>query len=112
MTNAAMITEPDRGSLVPALLIAVFALAIGATAAYAPPRTGEMAVVFAPGTAEQNVFAAILAARGRFVAPTRFDNIVVAYALDPGFAGRVQAFGGLITLAAHGLCTPEPIVKE
>ena len=95
-----------RASLVPALLIAGFALSAGAAAFHAPPATGEMAVVFAPGTDERTAYSAILAAGGRFVAPTRLDNIAVAYAEQPDFAERVRALGGLFTLAARGLCTP------
>ena len=97
----------ETGSLLPALAIAGFALAAGSVAYMAPPATGEMAVVFLPGTGEKTVHAAILAAGGSFVAPTRLDNIAVAYAHDPDFAGRVSAFGGLFTLAARGLCTPQ-----
>jgi hypothetical protein len=107
MTQArADIAKTDKASLLPALLIAGFALAFGAVASYAPPATGGMAVVFAPGTGEKAAYRAILAAGGRFVAPTRLDNVAVAYAQTPDFAERVRAFGGLFTLAARGLCTP------
>ena len=108
MTQAeARIGKPEKeGSVLPALLIVGFALALGAVASYAPPATGEMAVVFPPGTGEKAAYAAILSAGGRFVAPTRLDNIAVAYADRPDFAERVRALGGLFTLAARGLCTP------
>ena len=96
----------EKASVLPALGIAAFALTIGLAASYAPPQTGEMAVVFAPGTTEKLAHAAILSAGGRFVAPTRLDNIAVAYAVQPDFAERVRALGGLFTLAARGLCTP------
>lgn len=107
MTQAkADIGRPEKGSILPALLIAGFALAFGAIASYAPPPTGEMAVVFAPGTGEKAAYYAILSAGGRFVAPTRLDNVAVAYADKPDFTERVRALGGLFTLAARGLCTP------
>ncbi len=96
----------ERGALLPALAIAGFVFAAAAVALHAPPATGEMAVVFAPGTDEIAAYAAILAAGGRFVAPTRLGNIAVAYADSPGFGDRIKEFGGLFTLAAHGLCAP------
>ena len=98
--------KPGHASLVPALLLAACGLLVGVVGFYAPPATGEMAVVFAPGTSERTAFYAIVQAGGRFVAPTRLDNIVIAYA-GPGVAERVRAFGGLFTLAAHGLCGPD-----
>jgi hypothetical protein len=100
------------GSLLPALLIALFGLGIGAYAFYAPPPRGEMAVVFAPGTSAKTAYLAILAAGGRFVAPTRLDNIAVAYAEDTDFDDRVRSFGGLFTLAAHGLCEPAANIES
>lgn len=105
---AALIRSTERGSLWPALAIAAIAFLIGAVAEYAPPATGEMAVVFLPGTDEATAYGAILAAGGRFVAPTHLSNIVVAYALDPGFQDRIRQSGGFLTLAAKGLCTPVP----
>ena len=63
-------------------------------------------MVFPPGTGEKAVYFAILSAGGRFVAPTRLDNIAVAYADTSDFTERVRALGGLFTLAARGLCTP------
>lgn len=93
-------------SLVPALLIAVFAALGGAVAYYLPPATGEMAVVFAPGTTPQAVFHAVLAAGGSYVNSTRLDNVVVVYASQSDFAARIRAEGGLFTLAARGLCGP------
>ncbi len=101
----------ERGQLWPALAIAALALAGGGAAYYSPPRTGEVAVVFAPGTSEVAAFSAILAAGGRFVSATRIPFITVAHATDPGFADRIRAAGGLFLLAAKGLCeaaTPVP----
>ena len=98
--------DSTAGSLLAAVLIALFGLGIGTVAAYAPPARGEMAVVFPPGTSAKAAYFAILEAGGRFVAPTRLDNIAVAYAADAQFVDRVRALGGLFTLAAHGLCGP------
>lgn len=97
----------DTWAMLPALAIAAAVFVAGAAALYAPPATGEMAVVFAPGTDEVAAYAAILAAGGRFVAPTRLANIAVAYTDRTDFAERIRAFGGLFTLAAHGLCAPQ-----
>lgn len=100
------------GGLLPALLIAAFTV-VGATAAlYAPPDTGEMAVVFPISTSEQAAYAAVTAAGGRFVSGTKFDNIVVAYAVDADFDDRVRALGGLFVLAARGLCAPASAPQE
>lgn len=101
-----------KGSLVPALLVALLAFAGGAAAFYAPPRVGEMAVVFPFGTSEAAGYRIILSAGGRFVASSHLPNIAIAYATDPGFAGRVQRAGALLTLAARGLCGPDLTVKE
>jgi hypothetical protein len=92
--------------MLPALLLSAFVFAVVAIGTYAPPAHGEMAVVFAPGTSEQTAYYTVLAAGGRFVGPTRLDNIVVAYAADAGFAERVRVAGALFLLAAHGLCAP------
>ena len=94
------------GALLPALLIAVFAVAAGAAVFYAPPTVGQMAVVFAPGVSEAQALGAVIAAGGRFVGPTRFGNIVIAYGSDSQFAARVRSAGALFTLAAQGLCSP------
>ena len=90
----------------PALAAAVFTAAIVVVAVYWPPAQGQMAVVFLPGTSEQQAFRAVLDAGGRFVSGSRFDNVVIAYAPDAEFAARVRAQGGLFTLAAEGLCSP------
>ena len=96
----------SASSLWPAIVVALFGMGIAAYAFYAPPPRGEMAVVFAPGTSAKSAYFAILAAGGQFVAPTRLDNIAVAFAPDDNFRDRVRSFGGLFTLAAHGLCEP------
>jgi len=102
----------EAGSLWPAVLIALFGMGIAAYAFYAPPPRGEMAVVFSPGTDAKTAYFAILAAGGRFVGPTRLDNIAVAYALDDNFKDRIRSFGGLFTLAAHGLCEPAILTES
>lgn len=93
-------------ALLPALGVTLVALMFGAAASYAPPETGEMAVVFAPGTSEVAAYVAIIAAGGRIVSTSRFENIVIAYALDPGFQHRIGKLGGWFTLSATGLCSP------
>ena len=111
MSQNSELNDPESktngaGGLLPALLVAMFGLGLGAYATYAPPSRGEMAVVFLPGTDAKTVYLAIAAAGGRFVAPTRLENVAVAYAEDGDFYDRIRHFGGLLTLAAHGLCAP------
>jgi hypothetical protein len=101
--------QPSRLALLPAALVAVFALSAGAVAGYAPPATGEMAVVFPPWVDEAQGLAGILAAGGKIVGPTRFGNIVVAYGPDAGFGARVRAAGAWLVLAGTGLCSPDPV---
>lgn len=96
----------------PAAAIALVVLVFGSLAAYVPPDTGEMAVVFAPGTSQAAALAAITAAGGRWVSGSRFGNIVIAYAMDAGFKGRVARYGGLFTIAASGLCAPAPASRR
>lgn len=93
-------------ALLPALLVALLALTVGAASAYAPPATGQMAVVFPPGTGEVEAFQRVVQAGGLVLGPSRFDNIVIALAPDPGFAARVAGQGALFTLKATGICGP------
>lgn len=90
----------------PALAITLIGLGGSAVAYYAPPATGEMAVVFWPGTDQRLAYRTILDAGGRYVAGSRFGNIAIAYAPDPGFSERVRQAGALLLLAARGLCAP------
>ncbi|MDR3474912.1 MAG: hypothetical protein P4M09_24945 [Devosia sp.] len=103
-----MAQESAALNLMPALLIAAVALLGGMVADYAPPKVGQMAVVFPLGTGEGRALAAIIAAGGRYVGPSRFGNITIAFALDPDFADRIHAAGAWLTLAAQGLCSPTP----
>jgi hypothetical protein len=95
-------------ALLPALAAAVLALGGGAVAGYAPPPEGEMAVVFAPWVTEGQALRAVIDAGGRYVGPSRFGNIVIAYGLDTGFEARVRDGGAWLTVAADGLCSPQP----
>jgi hypothetical protein len=97
-----------RFALLPAIAVALLALGGGAAAGYAPPAEGQMAVVFAPWIDEGQALRTIIAAGGRYVGPSRFGNIVIAYGLDPGFEARVRASGAWLTVAAEGLCSPQP----
>ncbi len=92
--------------MIPALLIGAISLIIGGAAFYAPPSIGQMAVVFPFGTDQVTAYKIVLADGGSFVGGSKFQNIVIAYAPDAGFAHRVQASGALFTLAARGLCAP------
>lgn len=101
--------EPFRATaLLPALLVALGGFGIGGAAFYAPPATGEMAVIFAPWVDEPQALAAIIAAGGSLAGSTRLGNIAVAYASDAGFAERIRAHGGLFTLSATALCGTLP----
>jgi hypothetical protein len=97
-----------RFALLPAIAVALLALGGGAVAGYAPPPEGQMAVVFAPWVSEGQALRAVIDAGGRYVGPSRFGNIIVAYGLDPGFEARVRAGGAWLTVAAEGLCSPQP----
>jgi hypothetical protein len=90
----------------PALLIAFIAFAAGFAAFYAPPRIGEMGVVFAPWTSEAEAIGAVVAAGGRLVNSSRLSNVLVAYAFDEAFEARVRERGAWFTVAARGLCGP------
>lgn len=93
-------------ALLPALFMALFTVACLLVADYAPPSTGQMAVVFPALTDEVTAWKVVVAAGGSIVAPSRFSNVVVAYAPDSEFASRVRSAGALFTLAARGLCEP------
>lgn len=102
--------EPLRTvALLPAIFVAVMSFGAGAAAFYAPPATGEMAVVFAPWVDQPTAFGVITAAGGRLAGSTRLGNIIVAYASDPGFADRARAEGALFMLSATALCGTIPI---
>ncbi len=92
--------------MIPALFIGGISLVIGGAAFYAPPSTGQMAVIFPFGTDQVTAYKIILADGGSFVSGSKFPNIVIAYATDAGFGQRVRASGALFTLAARGLCAP------
>ncbi|MEW9612905.1 hypothetical protein AB3G45_03450 [Shinella sp. S4-D37] len=100
--GVARFLPPSMPAMVMALLTAAGLLA----ADYAPPSTGQMAVVFPILTDEMTAWQIVVASGGSIVAPSRFSNIVVAYAPDPEFASRVRSGGALFTLAARGLCEP------
>lgn len=100
--------EPRRdsqlGQLLPAVAVAMFTIGMGFVAFHAPPKSGEMGVVFAPWTSQAEVLGAVMAAGGRIVDTSRLPNVIVAYGLDEGFAGRVRDHGAWFTVAAIGLC--------
>lgn len=100
--------EPRRdsqiGQLLPAAAVAVFTIFIAFAAVHAPPKQGEMGVVFAPWTSQAEIMGAVVAAGGRIVDTSRLPNVIVAYGLDEGFTARVRDQGAWFTLAAIGLC--------
>ncbi len=93
-------------TLMPVLVMALLTVAVALGASYSPPATGQMAVVFPVSTDELTAWQVVTTAGGSIVAPSRFSNVVVAYAPDPEFASRVRSAGALFTLAARGLCEP------
>jgi len=93
-------------ALAPAVFVAGLTLAVGAASAYTPPARGEMAVVFPPWVDEVEAFGLVAEAGGQIVGPSRFGNIVIAFAPDAGFAARVAEQGALFTLKATGFCGP------
>jgi hypothetical protein len=96
--------------LLPAAAVTALALAGGAVAGYAPPPKGEMAVVFPPWLGEAGALARVIGAGGEVVGPSRFGNIVVAYAPDAGFSERVRSAGAWLTMAGTAfLCSPDAV---
>jgi hypothetical protein len=95
-------------ALLPTIFVALMAFAVGAASAYAPPATGQLAVVFPPWVGEVEAFGLVAQAGGLIVGPSRFDNIVVAFAPDSGFAARIARLGALFTTQATGICGPAP----
>lgn len=77
-----------------------------AMAYYLPPEQGEMGVVFPPWVSEQDASRAVIEAGGLLVSAGRFSNVVVVYAQDSGFAGRVVQKGAWFIAAARGVCGP------
>lgn len=71
-----------------------------------PPKSGELGVVFPPWFDEPTAVAAIISAGGTLAGGTRFSNILIAVAPDPGFSDRVSEYGALLTTSARGLCAP------
>lgn len=102
-------THENIKALVPALLIAFFALMAEAAFFYAPPIQGQMAVVFPPNTSEITAFTAVTNAGGSFIGTSRFSNIIIVNAPDAKFRQRISNHGGWFTLAAQGLCSPSKI---
>lgn len=93
-------------ALLPTMFVAVMTLAVGAATAYAPPESGQLAVVFPPWVGEVEAFGLVAQAGGLIVGPSRFTNIVIAFAPDPGFATRIARQGALFTTQATGICGP------
>jgi hypothetical protein len=76
------------------LWLAVVALILRA-AALAPDDAGKVFVLFAPGTAPAEAFAAIVDAGGAPIRPAMGDWAWIAYADDAGFVGRLESRGAL-----------------
>lgn len=93
-------------ALLPTVVVALMTFAAGAASAYAPPDSGQMAVVFPPWVGEVEAFGLVAQAGGLIVGPSRFGNIVIAFAPDPGFAARIARQGALFTTQATGICGP------
>ena len=96
-------------ALLPTVFVALMTFAVGAANAYAPPASGQLAVVFPPWVGEVEAFGLVAEAGGRIVGPSRFGNIVIAFAPDPGFAERIARQGALFTTQATGICGPASI---
>lgn len=93
-------------ALLPTVFVGLMTFAAGAAYAYAPPESGQMAVVFPPWVGEVEAFGLVAQAGGLIVGPSRFGNIVIAFAPDPGFAARIARQGALFTTSATGICGP------
>ena len=74
-------------------LVAMIALV--RLAALGPEASGSMLAVFDPGTADDAVFASLVAAGGRPVRQTWLPFVWVVSGAEPGFAGRLERNGAL-----------------
>ncbi len=98
--------------MLPAVVFAMLSLGVGFTLTMAPPARGEIAVVFPPTTDEVTAWSLVREAGGLIVGPTRFSNIVVAYAPNENFQHRARQLGALFFTAARGLCAPDISSEE
>lgn len=90
----------------PALAFSLLSALLAFGLYMAPADTGEVAIVFPLFTDEATAYAIVGEAGGYVVGPTRFSNIVVAYADDVSFRDRASALGALLFVKADGLCSP------
>ena len=77
-----------------ALWLAVMAVVMR-QAALPPEASGPMLVVFEPGTAEDAIFARLVAAGAKPLGPTAFGFIWMATGDAPGLAGRLRQQGAI-----------------
>lgn len=91
---------------IPAILFSIFSIAITVSSTFKAPETGQIAVMFSPGSTNIRVLSKIISADGLIVGPTRFGNIFVAYAQDKNFAERIKKLGAVAVFSATGLCAP------
>lgn len=67
-----------------------------------PEDTGTVVAMFAPGTAQKDLFRRVIEARGSIVRPVSWlPGTWVVMSREPGFAGRMQQAG------AWGVYAPE-----
>jgi hypothetical protein len=95
-------------ALIPALALGLVTLAAVAADRLQPAERGAVAVVFPPSVDETAAWERVLASGGLIVGSTQLPNVVVAFAPDAGFEGRVRARGALLFMKASGLCTTPP----
>lgn len=86
------------------LIAVVLSFAIMVVGYYAPPERGELAVIFPPWFSEIAAIESIMAAGGAIVGRGKFDNVIIAFASDSEFAGRVFEHGAWFLASARGLC--------
>lgn len=98
--DAARVGSSGRGTALALMLgvvvlwLAVVALIVRA-AALAPADAGKVFVIFPPGTAAAEAFAAIVDAGGAPIRPALGDWGWIAHAQAAGFVGRLETGGAL-----------------
>jgi hypothetical protein len=106
------IPQEKSGAMLPAIALAILALALNLVIPQNHSAQGEVGLIFAPWASEPEIHAAIGAAGGQFVNASRLSNVVVAYAPGVEFHQLVRAQGAWMIISANGLCEAPGIIEQ
>ncbi len=86
-------------------IVALNALLVGTAMAAAAlvPKSAEVAVLVAPGSAPEEVVSLVARAGGRLIDSGGRDWVAVAAGEDEGFVGRLYAEGAMLVIDPAGL---------